>query len=166
MTLYVIVRIRGTADVPPRVRDTLKMLRLHKKFHAVLYPKNPTIDGMLAIVKDWVTWGEIDADTLKQLILKRGRLPGNKRVTEEDLKRIFGVGSIDELVEKLLKGEILWHKYSDKIKPVFRLHPPKGGFKGSIKLPFKEKTEDRPYRVKGELGYRGKKINELILRMI
>lgn len=166
MTLYVIVRIRGTADVPPRVRDTLKMLRLHKKFHAVIYPKNPTIDGMLAVVKDWVTWGEIDAETLKKLILKRGRLPGNKRVTEDDLKRIFGVGSVDELVEKLMNGEIVWHKFSDKIKPVFRLHPPKGGFKGSIKMPFKEKTEDRPYRVKGELGYRGSKINELILRMI
>lgn len=166
MTLYVIVRVRGTADVPPRVRDTLKMLRLHKKFHAVLYPKNPTIDGMLAVVKDWVTWGEINAETLKRLILKRGRLPGNRRVSEEDLKHIFGVGSVNELVEKLLKGEILWHRYSDKIKPVFRLHPPKGGFKGTIKLQFKDVSEHRPYRVKGELGYRGDKINDLISRMI
>ncbi len=157
MTLYAIIRIRGTVDVPPKVRATLKMLRLVRKFHAVIYPKNPTIDGMLEVVKDWVTWGEIDKETLKELILKRGRLIGNKPITEEDIKRIFKVSSIDELVDKLLKGEILWHKYKDAVKPIFRLHPPKGGFKGSIK---------KPFGAKGELGYRGDKINELLKRMI
>jgi len=36
------------------------------------------------------------------------------------------------------------------------LHPPKGGFKGTIR---------RPYKSGGELGYRGAAINDLILRM-
>ena len=157
MTLYAIIRIRGTVDVPPKVESTLRMLRLVRKFHAVIYPKNPTIDGMLKVVKDWVTWGEIDKETLKELILKRGRLIGNKPITEEVIKRIFKVESIDELVDKLIKGEILWHKYKEYVKPVFRLHPPKGGFKGSIKKPFGSD---------GELGYRGDKINELLKRMI
>jgi len=43
------------------------------------------------------------------------------------------------------------------VKPVFRLHPPRGGFKGSIR---------KPYGAGGELGYRGAAINELIRRML
>ena len=43
------------------------------------------------------------------------------------------------------------------IKPVFRLHPPKGGFKGKIK---------RPWKDKGELGYRKQAIEDLIKRMV
>ncbi len=157
MTLYAIVRIRGTVDVPPKVRDTLRMLRLTRKFAAVIYPKNETIEGMLKVVKDWVTWGEIDRETLKELIIKRGRLPGNKPITEEVIKELFNGLSIDEFVDALIQGKILWHKLDGKVKPVFRLHPPKGGFKGSIR---------KPIGSGGELGYRGKEINELLRRMI
>ncbi len=157
MTLYAIIRIRGTVDVPPDVKATLRMLRLVRKFHAVIYPKNPTIDGMLNVVKNWVTWGEIDRETLKELIIKRGRLVGNKPITDEAIKKIFGLNNIDELVDALLSGKVLWHKYDEYVKPVFRLHPPKGGFKGSIK---------KQYGACGELGYRGPAINELLKRMI
>ena len=156
VTLYAIVRIRGTADVPPDVEATLKMLRLTRKFTAVLYPKDPTIDGMLKVVKDWVTWGEIDKETLKELILRRGRLAGNKPITEESLKEVTGMG-IDEFVDALLDGKVKWHKFDNKVKPVFRLHPPRGGFKKSVK---------KPVKAGGELGYRGADINNLIRRMI
>ncbi len=157
MTLYAIIRIRGTADVPPDVDRTLRMLRLTRRFTAVIYPKDSTIEGMLRVVKDWVTWGEIDAQTLRELILTRGRLPGNKPITPVDIQRIFNGLSVDELVSKLLKGELKWHKLDGKVKPVFRLHPPKKGFKGSIK---------KPVKAGGELGYRGKEINDLIRRML
>jgi len=156
VTLYAIIRIRGTADVPPDVKATLRMLRLTRKFTAVIYPKDPTIDGMLKVVKDWVTWGEIDRETLKELILKRGRLIGNKPITEESIKEVTGM-SVDELVDALLAGKVKWHKLDSKVKPVFRLHPPRGGFKRSIK---------KPVKAGGELGYRGTDINSLIRRMI
>jgi large subunit ribosomal protein L30 len=42
------------------------------------------------------------------------------------------------------------------VKPFFRLHPPKKGYRRSVK---------RPYNNKGELGYRGEAINELARRM-
>ncbi len=156
MTLYAIIRIRGTADVPPDVKATLRMLRLTKKFTAAIYPKDPTIDGMLKVVKDWVTWGEIDRETLRELILKRGRLIGNKPITEELLKEVTGMG-VNELIDALLNGKVKWHKLDSKVKPVFRLHPPRGGFKKSIK---------KPVKAGGELGYRGTDINDLIRKMI
>ena len=157
MVLYAVVRIRGTVDVPWEVDRTLRLLRLVKPYHAVIYPRSPSLDGMLSVVKDWVTWGEISKEVLKLLITKRGRLVGGRPIGEDDAKAVFGVGSIDELVDALYEGRILWHKYESYVKPVFRLHPPKGGFKGSIR---------KPYNAGGELGYRGQEINSLLLRLI
>jgi len=156
MTLYAIIRIRGTADVPPDVKATLRMLRLTRKFAAVIYPKDATIEGMLKVVKDWVTWGEIDKETLRDLILKRGKLVGNKPISEDSLKEVLGMG-LDELIDALFTGRVRWHNLDDKVKPVFRLHPPRGGFRRSVK---------KPVKAGGELGYRGRSINDLLRKMI
>ncbi|MEM0066000.1 MAG: 50S ribosomal protein L30 [Sulfolobales archaeon] len=157
MVLYAIVRVRGTADVPLDVEHTLRLLRLVRPFHAVIYPRSESLEGMLKVVKDWVTWGEISKEVLKLLILKRGRVVGGKPISEEEVKRVFGVSSLDELVNELYEGKILWHKYENYVKPVFRLHPPRGGFKGSVK---------KPYGSGGELGYRGAEINSLLIRLM
>ncbi len=159
MALYAIIRIRGQADVHPKVESTLKLLRLHKKFHCVLYPDSlPGIKGMLHVIKDWATWGEIDKETLVELLRKRGRIPGNRPLTDDYVREALGLnGGIEELAEKLIRGELHLHKLEDKVKPVFRLKPPSGGFKGSIK---------KPYGSNGELGYRGPAINDLLKRMI
>jgi len=159
--LYAIIRIRGRVDVPPEVDYTLKLLRLHKKFNMVIYPKNlPGLDGMLRKVKDWVTWGEIDYDTLVEALRRRGRTLGNKPLSDEIVGKVLekhGLkGGLLEFAKALMDGKIALHKL-EEIKPVFRLHPPRGGFKNSTK---------RPYKDNGELGYRGRAINELIKKMI
>ncbi len=155
MTKVALIRIRGRVGVKRPVRDTLAMLRLHKVNHLVIVDENPTYSGMIHRVKDYITWGEINAETLARLIRKRGRLTGNRKVTEEYVQEKLGMG-IEEFAEKVISGEM---KLSDLpgLKPVFRLHPPKGGFKGSKKRTFKEG---------GALGYRGEAINELIDRML
>lgn len=155
-TLYVIIRLRGLSGVPPDVAETLRKLRLTRKYSAVIYPKSPSIEGMLAVVKDWVTWGEIDENTLKELLVKRGRLVGNESVTEAFIKSKFGM-NIDDFVKALIDGKLQLHKLDDLIKPVFRLHPPKGGFKKSTR---------KPIGSDGELGYRGSEINKLLLKMM
>jgi large subunit ribosomal protein L30 len=155
--LYAILRVRGIADVPPDVDYTLKLLRLHKPNHLVLYPIDmPGIQGMLQKVKDWVTWGEIEYSTLVELLEKRGRAMGNRKLTAEYILQSLGVGSVAELAEMICKGDLKLHQ-QEKIKPVFRLKPPSKGYKLSIK---------KPYKSGGELGYRGLAINELIKRMI
>ncbi len=159
MPLYAIIRIRGQPDTPYDVEYTLKLLRLHRRFHCTLYhSKTPGLDGMLFKAKDWITWGEISKNVLIELLRKRGRTVGNKPLTDDIVKEKLRLkGGIEELAEKLLSGEITLNKIENVIKPVFRLHPPKGGFKGTIK---------RPFGAGGELGYRGEKINELLMRMI
>jgi len=115
------------------------------------------LEGMLLKAQHWITWGEIDLDVLKEVLKKRGEVPGGKRLNDEYVKNRLGFNSIDELAEALYNGKIYLHKISDYIKPVFRLHPPKKGFKRSIK---------KPFGAGGETGYRGREINELIKGMI
>lgn len=156
--IYAIVRIRGAVDAPKEVEYTLRLLRLIRKFHCTLYPATPPIEGMLRKVKDWVTWGEVTTDVIALLLRERGRVRGGYPLTDEYVKRTLGLSGIEELAKKIATLEMPLHKLEDYgIKPVFRLHPPKGGFKGSIK---------RPYKDGGELGYRGSNIVELLMRMI
>ncbi|MCE4628016.1 MAG: 50S ribosomal protein L30, partial [Desulfurococcales archaeon] len=147
MSLYIVIRLRGTADVHPDIEKTLYLLRLRQRYAAALYHSSlPGIEGMLRKVSDWATWGEIDRDTLIKLLYERGRLIGDKPITDEWVASNLGLyGGVPELADKLLSGEIHYHKLEDKgIKPFFRLHPPRGGFRGSVK---------KHYSVGGELGY-------------
>ncbi len=153
MKYYAVVRLRGQHDIHRKIRDTLKMLRLHKKYHCVLVPENDSYLGMLQKVKDYVAYGEINAEMLAELIRNRGRLAGNRRVSDEYVKEKTGYESIEEFAKAVLDGKA---KLADlEIKPVFRLHPPRGGLR-NIKWHFK---------AGGELGYQGKHINNLLYKM-
>jgi len=110
---------------------------------------------MLQTAKDVITWGEVSQDTVQQLLAKRGRLTGGRRITEDDLKKL-GFTSFEAMAEALCSLKIRL-KDLPSVKPVFRLHPPRKGFKRSVK---------RAYAEGGEVGYRGERINELILRML
>lgn len=123
--IIALVRIRGVIRINKEVADTLDMLKLHKKNFCSVQRATPSIIGMVKKVKDYITWGEIDDLTLKQLIEKRGV------INPKDRKRT---------------------------KPFFRLNPPKKGYgRKGIKKTFVQR---------GALGYRGQKINDLILRML
>lgn len=134
--MYAIIRIRGTVNVKKGVKDALKMLRLTRVNHCVLVTKDPTFDGMLKKVREYVTWGEVSQDMLEKLIWKRGSIKGRE---------------IDQRMAK----EIAKDMKKSGVNPVFRLSPPSGGYK-AIKLLYP----------RGDLGYRGGKINNLLKRMI
>jgi len=152
--MLAVIRIKGTSGVPGDVEDTLKMLRLIRKHHCVIIDDRPSYLGMLNKVKDYVTWGEIDAETLAILLRRRGRLIGNRKLEDAHVKKL-GFESIEDFAKAVIEGEARLEQVP-RLKPVFRLSPPSGGFKGSIK---------KPYKAGGELGYRGAAINDLIRRM-
>src|SRR3989338_9177131 len=66
------VRIRGKTGVKSGISDTLDMLRLYKNNYCAVFTNNPIYAGMLMKAKDYITWGEIDNDTFKMLLDKRG----------------------------------------------------------------------------------------------
>ena len=151
----VAIRIRGVSDISHEINDTMGMLRLTRNCHATLVDDRPAYMGMLRKSKDYLTWGEISQESIALLLKKRGRLVGDKKLTDESAKEL-GYKSLDDLAEALFKVEAECTNLP-KVKPVFRLHPPTKGFKGKIK---------RSYAAGGELGYRGEAINELLKRMM
>lgn len=151
----VAVRIRGISDISQEIKDTLSMLRLTRNCHATLVDDRPAYNGMLRKSKDYLTWGEVSQENIALLLKKRGRLVGDKKLTDEYAKEL-GYKSLDDLAEVMFKMEVECSNLP-KVKPVFRLRPPKKGFKGKVK---------RSYAAGGELGYRGDAINDLLKRMV
>jgi len=68
-----VILIRGLVGTRTEIRDTLKMLNLHRKHACTIISNSPARMGMIEKVKDFVTYGEIDDDTLKLLIEKRAQ---------------------------------------------------------------------------------------------
>ena len=119
------VRIRGPVNTDTPIRDTIKMLNLHRKNYCSVYKSSPSIIGMLKKAKDYITFGEISAELYEKLKKERG---------EKDPRD------------------------SSKLKPFFRLSPPKGGFeRKGVKVSFV---------AGGALGDRKEKMGELIERML
>jgi len=151
----VVVRVRGVIGAKRDVKESLRMLHLQRNHHAVLIDDRPAYLGMLRKVKNYVTWGEASKETVTLLLKKRGRMIGDKKLSDEYAKKI-GYESLNELADAICEGKVEY-KNLPEIKPVFRLHPPSKGFKGKIK---------KSYGTGGETGYRGEAINELIKRMV
>ena len=74
--VYAVVKMRGVVKSKPDVRRTLELLNLDRTNHCVIIEDNEHYRGMLQKVKDYVAWGEIDAETLTILLDKRGMLSG------------------------------------------------------------------------------------------
>ena len=123
----------------PDMERTLELLKLTKKYHCVIVRDDPKIMGMLKKVKDYATWGVISPDMIKSLIEKRGRLPGDKRVPADRVK---------EFASAIESGK------DSELKSVFRLHPPRKGWK-----------DTKATYPAGDLGPR-KSIDDVIKKMM
>jgi large subunit ribosomal protein L30 len=153
--MYAVIRVRGTVNVNPDIKRTMQLMRLTRTNHCVLIEENPVYKGMLQIAKDYVTWGEIDKETLVKLITQRGKLMGDAPVTDAVLKASTPFPTIEKLADALLSSSFVYKDIPD-VKPLFRLNPPKNGYR----------TVKRSFQNKGSLGYRKDTINKLIQRML
>ena len=136
-----VIRIRGIRSMDPKIKATLDYLRLHKPSHCVIINADQST-GAIVKIKDYVAYGSINEETLAKLLNKRGEKGGKllrelKADTKKIAKDIIGGKSLSEFAD-----------------PVFRLHPPRGGYK-NIK---------KSYPI-GDLGKRDD-INELLVRMM
>ncbi len=154
---FLVIRVRSDRGVKPKIRDTMSMLNLTKVNHAVLVPDTPAYAGMLQKAKDYVTWGEVGADTISDLISQRGRMIGDKPITNAVIKSGSEFSTINALSKAIASGDARTNDV-EGMKPVFRLHPPRGakGW-GGIK---------RSFSAGGALGFRGEAISDLVGRMI
>lgn len=152
--MYAVVRVRGSVNVRDSIADTLSMLRLHRLNHCVVLEDNPHNRGMLQKVKDFVAYGEIDAENLAQMLANRGRLEGGARLTDAYVAENTDFDSITAFSEAVVEGKASL-KDIPGLKPVFRLHPPRKGHAG-IK---------RTFQQGGILGNHGEEITVLLNKM-
>ena len=151
--LIAIIRIRGNVKVKSTINDTMGMLNLTRTNHCTFYKTNVVLEGMLKKAKDYITFGTVNKETLMKVFKKRGRITGNRKITEEFLKE--KKLDWDKLIDMFINDPK--DVYNLGIKKVFRLSPPSKGFeRKGIKLPF---------TVGGVLGNRKEKVNDLIEKM-
>ena len=72
MTIAV-VRISGQVGLKSEIVETLYRLRLRRKYVCVLVEPTKENMGMVKKLRDFVAFGEINEETQKELIKKRGK---------------------------------------------------------------------------------------------
>ncbi|MCU0852701.1 MAG: 50S ribosomal protein L30 [Thermoplasmata archaeon] len=155
MVAVAVVRVRGHAKIKRDAVETMNMMKLNRVNHCVLLPDTKTTKGMILVVNDFVTWGEIGHETIARMLFQRGEVMGGGRLTDAYVKDNSKFTSILSFAKAFEKGEA---KMSDVkgLKPMIRLPPPRKGY---------ESTR-RAYNDGGSLGYRGADIEELVSRML
>ena len=130
---YLVVRIKGTVNVPRWAQTTLDGLNLDRRFRATVVPESEEYLGMLRKVKEEVAWTKADAGIVKELLEKRGRKAGYKPISKSDLPKEYN--SIDDLAVAIAENKVAISKL-EGIKPWFALSPAKGGFKRKTKTQY------------------------------
>ncbi|MCY4490017.1 MAG: 50S ribosomal protein L30 [Thaumarchaeota archaeon] len=151
---YLVVRIKGQADVPHWATYTMNLLKLEKKYRATILPAKYNTLGMLNKIKHYISWFEIDTALTKELLEKKARKSGYKKINADDLKEL-GFATIDDLATALSEGKAVLSKLKP-LKPWFALAPPRHGFKRSTK---------KLYGQKGVLG-QNNELGTLVRNMI
>ncbi len=154
---FAVVRVRGSEQAGSNVWTTLEQLRLNKVNHMVFLPQEAITQGMLEMVKDYVTWGEVSAEMVAKVLIKRGETPGGSLgITDEFIKKNSEkYKSVISFAKAIASNEARLTSIKN-LQPVVRLHPPKGGYENN----------KRSFKMGGTLGYRGKEIEKLLDRMI
>jgi large subunit ribosomal protein L30 len=139
-----VVRIMGRRKVSPKIKNTLRMLNLGRNNNCVVIEDSPQNMGMINVCRDYVAFGPLKEETLVALLTKRG----------EKGSRMLNEVMEDEEIKSAAKKVMHEEKLRNFVDPVFRLHPPRKGYK-TVKKPAPE----------GDLGRR-ESMDSLLKRMM
>ncbi|MDE1855531.1 MAG: uL30 family ribosomal protein [Candidatus Micrarchaeota archaeon] len=135
--LLAVIRVRGRVKVRQSIAETLNRLNLKRVNNLVLVDSgNASYAGMVKKCKDFVTFGEINKETLDKLLAAKG-----VKVEQAAADSLLSGGKSPKEL---------------KIDMPIRMHPPRRGYEG---------IKDA-YTNGGSLGYRSEEINKLIARML
>jgi len=152
--LLLVVNLHGSINSPSPIRKALNELKVAKKFSASVVADEPPTVGMLRLCKDYVAWTPLEEGLLAELLKKRGMVSAARNLDEASLKRL-GYKNHGDLAAKMVKEQVRLSSI-EGVLPFFRLAPPKGGFRRSLR---RQSTE------KGVLG-NNPGLEEIVRRMI
>ena len=140
--MLIAIRISGLIKLPKKVQESLFRIRLRRKYSAVLIKPNPQNLKLIRKIRNYIAYGDITKEMLKELIEKRA-------ILKDKSKNLNSTEIIDQIEKKDSRS---WD-----IKPFFRLHPPRGGI---------DSKKHFSVSKKGVLGDNKTKINDLLERML
>ncbi|MEM4348132.1 MAG: uL30 family ribosomal protein [Candidatus Anstonellaceae archaeon] len=142
MGILAVLRLKGKFSLSPKVKETLKSLNLPRLYCCTFIPDTQSYRGMLAVCKDFVSFGKVEKETVAEVLSKRGLKQDGSQISQKEAQ---------EVALQLEGGKSL---SALGIRPFVRLSPPKGGF-DSRKKP-------SPF---GPVG-KNENISEIIRRMV
>ena len=160
--LAIVVRIRGINQCSPKVKKTLRLLRLRQIHNAVFVRLNKATMEMLRLVEPYIAYGYPSLKTVRALVYKRGYAKLNKQrvplMLNEQVEQVlgkFGIVCVEDLIHEIYTMGPHFKEAANFLWP-FKLNSPNGGF--SKKL--------RHFNEGGDYGNHEVLIGKLVNRMI
>ena len=137
MGLILVVNLHGAINSSAPVRKALTELWVARKFSASVVTDDAPTVGMLKLCKDYVAWSPVKEDLLADLLKNRGMVSSTKSLDQAALKGL-GYKKHEDLAARMVKDQVRLSAVGG-VLPYFRLAPPRGGFRRSVRRQFSEK---------------------------
>jgi large subunit ribosomal protein L7e len=160
--VYFVIRIRGINNIAPKPRKILQLLRLLQINNGVFVKVTKATEQMLRLVEPYVTFGEPNLKSIRELIYKRGygkiskqRIPLTDNALIEANLGQYDILSAEDLIHEIATVGPHFKQANNFLWP-FKLSNPTGGWRAR-KL--------NHYVQGGDQGNREGNINKLIRQM-
>jgi len=160
-----VIRVRGIMGVSPKARKILQLLRLRQVHNGVFIKLNKATQNMLFMIEPFITYGEANLKSVRELIYKRGfgkvakqRIPlTDNSIIANTLGKVTNnrVICVEDLIHEIVTVGPNFKECNNFLWP-FKLSSPLGGYTKHKKTHFSEG---------GDHGNREELINELIRKM-
>merc|ERR1711975_18783 len=160
--LIFVVRIRGLADMHPKTKKILQLMRLRQMNMGVFMKVSKAATEMLKRVEPYLSYGYPTLKSVRDLVYKRGygkinknRIPLNDNAVVEKGLGKHGIMCMEDLVHEIFTVGPHFREANNFLWP-FKLRPAKGG----------QPKKRKGYCEGGQAGNREENMNALIQRML
>merc|ERR1711998_783849 len=160
--LIFVVRIRGLADMHPKTKKILQIMRLRQMNMGVFMKSSKAATEMLTRVEPYLSYGYPSLKSVRDLIYKRGfgkinknRIPLNDNAVVEQGLGKYGINCMEDLVHEIYTVGPNFREANNFLWP-FKLRPAKGG----------QAKKRKGFCEGGQAGNREDLMNKLIANML
>merc|ERR1712023_44143 len=160
--LIFVVRIRGLADMHPKTKKILQLMRLRQMNMGVFMKVSKAATEMLERVEPYLSYGYPTLKSVRDLVYKRGfgkvnknRIPLNDNAVVEQGLGKYGINCMEDLVHEIFTVGPHFREANNFLWP-FKLRPAKGG----------QAKKRKGFCEGGQAGNREDLMNKLIANML
>merc|ERR1712054_319786 len=160
--LIFVVRIRGLADMHPKTKKILQLMRLRQMNMGVFMKVSKAATEMLKRVEPYLSYGYPTLKSVRDLVYKRGfgkinknRIPLNDNAVVEKGLGKYGITCMEDLVHEIFTVGPHFKEANNFLWP-FKLRPAKGG----------QAKKRKGFCEGGQAGNREEQMNKLIEKML